>query len=209
MAAAAAVRGVRRAGRVLLLLTAAWIAGFVWFVGRAERPAPEAPHARGIVALTGGVDRVRTALRLLAAGDGRELLVSGIGGGAELGDLGRRAGFDPAPLAARITLGRGAASTYGNAREAAVWARARGVRSLILVTAYYHMPRALVEFRRALPWVRLVAYPVYPPGLRGAAKWRLLSEEFMKYLAARAGLTRLFPGPAPRLRPAVPAGRAG
>ena len=202
------MRAVRRAAWGLAALAAAWLAGFAWFLALADRPAPAAPHAQGIVALTGGADRVRTALRLLDAGAGHDLLVSGIGGGADLADLGRRAGFDPRPLAIRITLGRGAVSTVGNAREAASWARAAHIHSLILVTAFYHMPRALTEFRRALPGLRLIPYPVRPHGMRrweGLRSWagiKLMSEEYMKFLAARLGLTTLFPGPGPKLRPA-------
>ena len=193
----------------LALGTALWLAGFAWFLSLTARPTPRQAHAQGIVALTGGADRVRTALRLLAAGAAGRLLVSGIGGGAGLADLGRRAGFDPAPLAPRITLGRGAASTFGNAEEAAAWVRAVHVRSLILVTAFYHMPRAETEFRRALPQVRLVPFPVRPPGMRrldGLGSWiglRLMTDEYMKFLAAELGLTALAPGPPPRLVPAT------
>ena len=195
-------------GRALALVAALWLGGFAWFLSLAARPAPAHAHAQGIVVLTGGADRVRTALRLLAAGAAHRLLVSGIGGGAGLADLGRRAGLDPEPLAPRITLGRGAASTFGNAEEAAAWVRAEHVRSLILVTAFYHMPRAETEFRRALPGVRLVPWPVRPPGMRrldGLASWtgaRLMSDEFMKFVAAKLGLTALVPGPPPRLVPA-------
>lgn len=202
-------RAARWAGGTLALVLALWLAGFAWFLWLAARPTPRAAHAQGIVALTGGADRVRTALRLLAAGAAGRLLVSGIGGGAELADLGRRAGFDSAPLAPRITLGRGAASTFGNAEEAAAWVRAGHLHSLILVTAFYHMPRAETEFRRALPGVRLVPWPVRPSGMRrldGMGRWsglRLLSEEYVKFLAAQLGLTALAPGSPPHLVPAT------
>jgi uncharacterized SAM-binding protein YcdF (DUF218 family) len=207
-------RTARWFGAAFALLLALWLVGFAWFLHLAARPAPRAVHAQriaeGIVALTGGADRVRTALHLLATGAAERLLVSGIGGGADLDDLARRAGFNPAPLAARITLGRGAASTFGNAEEAAAWVRAAHVHSLILVTAFYHMPRAETEFRRALPGVRLVPWPVRPPGMRrleGLGRWsgvRLLSEEYLKFLAAQVDLTALAPGPPPRLVPAAP-----
>ncbi|MDE2580975.1 MAG: YdcF family protein [Rhodospirillales bacterium] len=201
--------------RGLALAAVLWLAGFAWFVWLATRPAPPRAHAQGIVALTGGADRVRTALHLLAAGDAARLLVSGIGGGADLADLGRRAGFDPAPLAPRITLGRGAGSTFGNAEEAAAWVQAAHLKSLILVTAFYHMPRAEIEFRRALPQVRLVPWPVHPPGMRrldGLGSWaglRLMGEEYAKFVFAGLGLSALFPGPPPRLTPAtLEAGKA-
>ena len=146
------------------LLLVALLGGFGWFVGQARRPAlAEVPAADGIVALTGGAERVETALRLLAMGRARVLLVSGVGGSADLSALGRHAGLRPAELASmrdRITLGRGAASTHGNAVETAAWARENAVGSLVVVTADYHMPRAMAELSRALPAATLYPMPV-------------------------------------------------
>ena len=122
---------------------------------RACRAPP--PHTDGIVALTGGAGRVELALHLLADGQADKLLLSGIGGGSDLATLGRLAGIDTARFADRITLGRYAASTRGNGVETAAWAEQNRIRTLIVVTAAYHMPRALAELRQALPDVRL--YP--------------------------------------------------
>jgi uncharacterized SAM-binding protein YcdF (DUF218 family) len=193
---------MRMAG-LLGLVAAAGIAacatGFAWFVGETNRPANLPPQADGIVALTGGADRVETALRLLAAGRAPRLLVSGIGGNAELATLARLAGVDPDPLAARVTLGRDATTTRGNAEETAGWARQNGVRSLIVVTAGYHMPRALAEIGRAAPDLVLYPAPVTPPVLRSsgpaeqAARLRLIVAEYVKFLAASLDLTALLP----------------
>jgi uncharacterized SAM-binding protein YcdF (DUF218 family) len=50
-----------------------------------------------------------------------------------------------------VMLGYDARNTIGNAMETAQWVRKEGIRSLRLVTANYHMPRALAEFRYAMP----------------------------------------------------------
>ncbi len=192
---------------VLALGLAAWLGGFAVFVRSALRPAPAVAVSDGIVALTGGAGRIEAALRLLAGGGGRVLLVSGVACGAELGELARRAGVDPAALAGRVTLGHQARTTLGNAAETAAWARAEGLGSLTVVTASYHMGRALAEIGRALPGVALRPDPVVPPALRGAeslATLRLMGGEYTKWLAVRAGLTRLLP---PRLLPARASGR--
>ncbi len=173
-------RPLLRAALVLALL---WLAGFVWFLRLTERTSPPPPHADAIVALTGGAGRVEAALRLLAEGRARIALVSGVGGAAEFASLARRAGVDPA-LGVRVTLGRAAQSTHGNAAETAAWARANAVHSLIVVTAYYHMPRALAELARAMPGAALYPAPVTP-----GASWRLLVGEYGKFLAAELGLT--------------------
>jgi uncharacterized SAM-binding protein YcdF (DUF218 family) len=180
----------------LLLL---WAAGLVWFVRLADRAEPAPPHADGIVALTGGANRVETALHLLAEGRAEWLLVSGIGPGPDLASLAKRSLVDAAPLAARIELGRQATSTRGNAAETAAWVQAKDIHSLIVVTAWYHMPRALTELARAVPGVVLYPAPVEPDGSHQpdlAMAWamaRLLAEEYSKYLAARLDLTALVP----------------
>ncbi len=167
-------------------LAAAWLAGFAWFVHGAARPAAPVAAADGIVVLTGGADRIVTGVRLLQHDSGRVLLISGVGHGADLAALLRGTGIDPAPLAARITLGRAATSTAGNADEAEAWVRAQKLHSLLVVTASYHMPRALIELGHNLPDVRLTAVPVTPPALRhgGLSTLRLLAAEYTKWLAA-------------------------
>lgn len=162
-----------------------WLAGFAWFLRLADRAPPLPPQADGIVALTGGAGRVELALQLLAARRARVALVSGVGGAAAFAALARRAGVDPA-LGARVTLGRAAQTTRGNADETAAWARANAIRSLIVVTAYYHMPRALAELARTLPRVVLYPAPVAPE-----ASWRLLLGEYGKWLASEIGLSAL------------------
>jgi uncharacterized SAM-binding protein YcdF (DUF218 family) len=180
-------RRVRLALAAAALLALFWGAGFAWFLRMAGEQSPLPTRADGIVALTGGAGRVEMALRLLAEGRARVALISGVGGAAEFAALARRAGVDPA-LGARVTLGRAAQSTRGNAAETAAWAGANDIRTLIVVTAFYHMPRALAELSRALPAVRLYPAPVMP-----GTSWRLLAGEYTKWLAAELGLSALGP----------------
>lgn len=190
------VRGMTVLCVLVLAAGVAWGAGFAAFVHAARLDGVPPPPADGIVALTGGADRVDTGLRLLADGRAPLLLVSGVGRGAELGELLRHAlagTGSGAGLAGRVTLGREAASTMGNAQETAAWARLHGMRSLIVVTAGYHMDRALLELGRALPGVALYPAPVQPPALRsgmGPGTVRLLATEYDKLLAVQLGLGR-------------------
>ncbi len=182
------------------LAAAAWIAGFVWFVQDVLHPASLPARADGIVALTGGADRIATALQLLQQNRARLLLISGVGPATEFAALFRGTGIAPGTLAGRITIGRTATDTLGNADEAADWARAHGLHSLIVVTASYHMRRALTEIGRTLPDATLYPAPVLPPALRGSAglsTMRLLAGEYTKYLAAECGLTLLQRGREP------------
>jgi uncharacterized SAM-binding protein YcdF (DUF218 family) len=179
----------------LLAVVVALGIGFAWFLHLVGMPADVPPHADGIVAFTGGPDRVENALRLLSLNRADKLLLSGIGGGAELAELAQRAGVDPMPLATRVTIGRTATTTRGNAIETAAWARANAVHSLLVVTASYHMPRAMTELARALPDAVLYPVPVASPDRpgRAGAPLRLIAEEYIKYLASLAGLTSVLP----------------
>lgn len=178
--------------------TGAWGIGFAWFAWQAYRGVPPPERADGIVVLTGGADRIATALRLLSEGRAPVLLISGVPPkelrGPDLEELAGRAGIDPGPLAARVTVGRAATTTWGNAAETAEWAGRLNLRSLIVVTAGYHMPRALLELGRALPGVELHPVRVLPPALRDPgthAALPLLVGEYNKLLGAELGLARL------------------
>ncbi len=205
-----------------------WGAGFIWFLHSTTQPmAPPPSHADGIVALTGGAGRVELALHLLAAGHGDRLLVSGIGGNTDLAALAHLARLDVSALEARITLGRYAASTQGNAVETAAWATQNRVRSLIVVTAPWHMPRAMAELRQALPAVRLFPLPAEPSavdadpnpaehrvGLRMRAEeyaryLKTRAEEYTKYLLVIAGVSNWLPHREAALNLAARAGASG
>jgi uncharacterized SAM-binding protein YcdF (DUF218 family) len=174
-------------------MAVAWLAGFLWFVQDARRADIAQGSADGIVVLTGGAERIVTGMRLLEQGRGRVLLISGVGHGADLPGLLRGTGIDPAPLAPRVTLGRDATSTIGNADETAAWARDHRLHALLVVTATYHMWRALTELQRSLPGVRLLPVAVLPPALRGGSRLstlRLLAGEYTKFLASALDLAR-------------------
>ena len=173
-----------------LLAGVGWSAGFAWFLHSTAATPPPPPYADAILALTGGAERVETALRLLDEGHARLLLVSGVGGPTEFAELARRAGV-PEALRGRVTLGRVATSTRGNAQEAAAWARGRDVHSMIVVTAFYHMPRALAELSRTLPGVALYPAPVRAEVLPNPASLRLLAAEYSKFLVSALGASGL------------------
>ena len=70
--------------------------------------------------------------------------------------------------------------------------RAKVSTSSRLVTAWYHMPRSLLEFGRAMPEIDIVAHPVFPDQVKQEHWWAqrgtalLLVSEYVKYLGALA-----------------------
>jgi uncharacterized SAM-binding protein YcdF (DUF218 family) len=179
--------------QLALFLLAAWAAGLAGFsaaVWAAEPPNP-VPKADGIVALTGGDGRVSEAMALLAEKDAPALLISGAGRGTYLGDFTADDEAAATHYASAITIGHMAATTRGNALETAAWAQARHMRTLLIVTADYHMPRAIFVISQRLPGVTLIGVPVRPPAMShmlSLATWQLLAVEYSKYLVARVGL---------------------
>lgn len=163
----------------------AMLAGFALFAREASDYGPQ-PGADGdaIVALTGGAERVITAVRLLDEGRGDRLLISGVNPDAPLEDVREAAGASPELFDCCIDAGAEARDTAGNAAETARWARDNGYDRLIVVTSDYHMPRALAELRAALPQADFVPYGVGGrPPWRDAAAARRWVQEYFKYAA--------------------------
>ncbi len=179
--------------QILVWFCFLWLAGFAVFlitVFTSSPPNP-LPPADGIVALTGGDDRVSEAMALLADRQAPRLLISGAGRGTYLGDFTKDDAAAATKYAANITIGHMAGTTHGNAVETADWVAGHHMRTLIIVTADYHMPRALQEMQAALPDVALIPYPVRPPAMRkmlSLPTLRMLAGEYTKYLAVRGGL---------------------
>jgi uncharacterized SAM-binding protein YcdF (DUF218 family) len=181
--------------RAVMLVAAAccvaWLAGLLWF---ATPPMADtrAQATDAIVVLTGGSLRLQSGIDLLREGKGRKLFVSGVNQQVDLDDLLGVSGHAPDWALCCIVLGHEADDTFGNAHETAQWIRRQGFRSLRLVTAWYHMPRSLLEFDRAMPEIDIVAHPVFPDQVKQERWWAwrgtavLLVNEYVKYLGALA-----------------------
>src|SRR5689334_23313270 len=179
--------------RTIMLVAAGccllWLAGLLWFAMPPPADTQAAP-TDAIVVLTGGSLRLQSGIDLLREGKGQKLFVSGVDRQVDLEDLLGISGDIPSWAMCCIVLGHQADSTFGNAQETAQWIRSQGFRSLRLVTAWYHMPRSLLEFDRALPETDIVAHPVFPDQVKHEHWWArpgtaaLLVSEYFKYLGA-------------------------
>ncbi len=189
-----------RGAAILALL---WAGSVLWFGANQPRAVADPDRVTdAIVVLTGGGERIGAGIELLEAGRGKKLLISGANQRAaeptsrNLRDRSDR--FDCC-----IVIEFEAADTAGNAAETALWMAGEGYSSLRIVTAAYHMPRSLLEFRRAMPGIELVPHPVFPSAVPREGWWRtpraarLIAGESFKYWLA-AIRARLIASPAER-----------
>lgn len=178
---------------IAALLAVIYAAGFFIFTATLERTPPsEVPVADGIVALTGGPDRISVAYRLLEQGKGTRLLITGVNPDVTVASLKKIVPGEAVKFDCCIDIGYMAANTIGNAAETAEWVREQRYRSIILVTSTYHLPRARLELGRAMPGVEITPYPVFQDTLHLDGWWaypgttRLLISEYTKFLLTLA-----------------------
>jgi uncharacterized SAM-binding protein YcdF (DUF218 family) len=177
-----------------LAVAAAFVFSFTFFVATVMEAAPaKGQKADGILVLTGGDRRLAAGMHLLESGQAKRLLVSGVNPDTSREMLRRAHNLRQVRLFACCTdLGYAASDTVGNASEARDWVQRQGYKSLIVVTANYHMPRSLAELGHAMPDVRLIAHPVDPRVDATGAWWtdgqmvRAMGREYLKYLRCTA-----------------------
>jgi uncharacterized SAM-binding protein YcdF (DUF218 family) len=189
--------GVAWAGFAFRVTVAVFVVaalGFPVFVWSLPRASAAPGYADGIVALTGGEGRLQAGIELLDQGKGQRLLISGVHEGTSREELFAAVGQLSARSSCCIDLGRSAENTIGNAEETASWVGRHRYRSIIVVTASYHMPRSLMELRAVLPGTQLVPYPVFPDQVRLSEWWSdpettgVLAGEYLKFIGSSVRL---------------------
>lgn len=180
--------------RLALIAAVVLVAGFIAFASSVKSGSTQADErkADGIVALTGGKARIGEAVRLLAKGNARRLLITGVNPTTTKEQLGPLVPKGAEMFDCCIDLGREAEDTTGNATETRDWADLHDYKSLIVVTSSYHMPRTLLELRHVMPHLTLIPHAVEPDSFRSEQWWkdrmvmRLMLSEYVKYISALA-----------------------
>lgn len=181
---------ISRIGAVLILSAGLWGAGLFRFADTLPTIVVE-PNGKtdAIVVLTGGSGRLDEGLRLLEQGFAAKLFISGVYKGVDMENLLKAYRESPSNLNCCVAIGH-AEDTINNALETGKWARANSIASLRLVTSAYHMPRAMLEFKYAVPGVILVEHPVFPAHVKQEDWWAwpgttgLIVGEYNKFLMA-------------------------
>jgi uncharacterized SAM-binding protein YcdF (DUF218 family) len=184
-------RKIRFALIAFALGAAGLMLGFVWFLEHLPmEDATVKQEADGIVVLTGRASRIGDAVELLATRRGRRLLITGVYPTTTANAIARLVPENQHWVSCCVDLDHSAVNTSGNAVQTRIWAKKNDIKSLIVVTSNYHMPRALTELAHQLPDVTLIPYPIVTDRVRVESWWtsatstRLLFAEYLKYLRA-------------------------
>lgn len=141
-----------------------------------------------IVVLSGGLGRVEEGLKLLKAGKGEYLIISGVDKDSDIESI-----FflhDPVDFIdnKRIILEKSSSSTFENAMDVKKIVDRRGFKSIILITSVYHIKRARFIFSKVLPEdVKIFYHTVSTENFDGDKWWKdrnstlLLLTEFVKF----------------------------
>jgi uncharacterized SAM-binding protein YcdF (DUF218 family) len=146
--------------------------------------------ADAIVVLAGGKGRVEEGVRLYREGKGHWLFFIGVDPSVRRYDLYQPRFGDPP--AAGVILEKASRNTLENAIYGRDVIMSKEVRSIVLITSRYHMKRASILLRNALPKdVAIYPYPVDSKNLKEEwwshqGSFHLLFGEFYKYCMFRA-----------------------
>ena len=192
--------GVRLIFDACLFALVLLIIGFIVFANSVDREhsVPQR-SADGIAVLTGGVARIDEAMKLLAEGKAKRVLITGVNRTTTTEELKELASQGDQYFTCCVDIDKEARNTIDNATETSEWVALHHYGSIIVVTSNYHMPRALAELARAMPGVVLIPYSVVDNNVHLNRWWtypgttKLLLSEYLKYLPAlgRLGATNL------------------
>ena len=192
--------GVRLIFDACLFALVLLIIGFIVFANSVDREhsVPQR-SADGIAVLTGGMSRIDEAMKLLAEGKAKRVLITGVNRTTTTEELKELASQGDQYFTCCVDIDKEARNTIDNATETSEWVALHHYGSIIVVTSNYHMPRALAELARVMPGVTLIPYSVVDNNVHLERWWtypgttRLLLSEYLKYLPAlsRLGATNL------------------
>jgi uncharacterized SAM-binding protein YcdF (DUF218 family) len=192
--------GVRLIFDAALFALVLLVIGFIVFANGIESRQQTPPRAAdGITVLTGGAARIDEAMKLLAAGKAKRVLITGVNRTTTTEELKQLASQGDQYFTCCVDIDKDARNTIDNATETSEWVALHRYGSVIVVTSNYHMPRALAELARVMPGVTLVPYAVVDNNVHLDPWWshpgttKLLLSEYLKYLPAlgRLGATDL------------------
>jgi len=165
---------------ILFLLVLLFLPPTVPHLLSSREPGPPARSADAIFVLAGGAGRIQEGYRAWSKGAARELYILGAGRRVPAARIVPEASTIPAEALSRIHVEGWSENTLENAFSSKSAVGEGKYTSVILVTSDYHVPRAVLAFRKVLPPdVSLSVIRVRPEG-GGIASWRWARRHFVE-----------------------------
>ena len=149
-----------------------------------------------VVVATGGSNRILKGINLIEDNIERKMLITGVGKGISKIDIAKAINANKKQsniLNCCVDLDLTAINTQGNAMEASEWLKKNDSKNSFLVTANYHMPRLILEFKRVNPKINLNIIPVKPDldpinKMYLPNNFILISKEYLKFVITKSNL---------------------
>ena len=165
-----------------------WLGGFIVFQQYIrKRPIDETTKTDAIVVLTGGKNRIAESVKLYNKGLSDILFISGVGKHVNIKALENQNHVYFTRDDTHVLLGREATNTIENAVEVSELIRRNHLKTIRLVTSYYHMPRSLAEISAQNPSVKIIEHPVYSKNVskrwwKRPKSFYLIASEYHKFI---------------------------
>src|SRR5574344_694532 len=172
---------------VIAFCSVVWLSGFCLFNKHINSYTLDyETKTDAIITLTGGRNRIAESITLLNKNLADKLFISGVPHNIKIKDIEKEA-QTTADFEDRIVLGRKATNTIENASETTEWIKENHIKSIRLVTSYYHIPRSMQEFLANDKNIKIIIHPVYSPNVAKEwwKKWgtfKLIAVEYTKFL---------------------------
>ncbi|PPR40651.1 MAG: hypothetical protein CFH30_00783 [Alphaproteobacteria bacterium MarineAlpha8_Bin1] len=114
----------------------------------------------GIVVLTGGKGRIEKGIELLQNGYGEKLFISSVFSQTDIKSKLEKHNYGNYLFECCVSFDNNAKNTNENVLEVERWLdKNKEISKLILVSSYYHLPRAFIVVKKRLPEFEITAVP--------------------------------------------------
>lgn len=166
-----------------------WLGGFIIFQQYIRKHQEDlVSKTDAIIVLTGGQNRIVEAVRLYNEGLADMLFISGVGQNVDIKTLEKQNNTMIVRDLHQVYLGKEATNTFQNAIEVSEFIRRHNLKSIRLVTSYYHMPRSVVQILRFNPDLTIIEHYVYSKNVskrwwKRPKSFFLIASEYHKFVA--------------------------
>ena len=154
------------------------------------------PNSKFIVVATGGSNRILEGINILKKYGNMKMLITGVGEGITKSDIAKAISASKKEimyLKCCVDLGSSAVNTRGNANEAFLWLKKNNSNNSFLVTANYHMPRLINEFKKVDPNFVVNVIPIKPKldpikHIYFPRNFIIVFREYLKFLISKSNI---------------------